>query len=1093
MLGRLFKSKSSLNVSDGAGEASFSATPTPTQRDSSSEGTTGPFSPSLQASGIAVSPTNVNSFEDSYTREILYGSSELALHPLPFNPRRFRLVVAQDGGNLRTKQVLYDSANDISVAQPPPWLKPGQSVASNTGSALSPVSSSGSSSPPQSPCSENSRLATSTNTLRAASSTNLVAKQSHNINDINDYMFGRGLPSVEKYTSTKIHMLPSLNSSSNGASSAVLLTKLFSISDSSLSAGDTAILPDSDWVPRATFPSKETAFQISVPSSKSSLSAPDSALSPRSLSFSSRFSVGIIIPLEDANETVEEVLSSNWDTLSHYLIVLQKIASKKIIVALKNSLVYNSSPYIINKRISFPSGVLQSESEFGHQLQKLVKLVHYNVNTPRLVNINAFMTYSLNHMDSKLKTNVMNWALEVINWLEFKDGRNFSPLHAQGSAIPHMHSQNSYLSHSSSSVTSWYRSNETPVSSNTFLASLFALILPLRASLSESPLHVDPTSSSDSKCITRVVVMTSNSSVAKKLIFILSGLIPDAKFLERLEHEGNTASYERCVHDSDSSGTDESLSGSGQHLAKDKLANNLDRGTAESPHDGGISFTAKPIPAKPIPAKPIPIRTSTMVSESPSDDSTSVSVSSTKGWDVPHKSATSLSLNSHKNHLDANNVTVAQQIPNPRRVSASNTSSMAYLSSSLNSSLSSSASNYSLSRLGSSFMDKWRNSLVGSNKLNQTFISETLDGAITSDTLGARPPFTSTKSPSPSEEIEEPIWEDSYSTNCTGSPMKQKFSRTQSLLNLFNEIPNKKNGISTSTLGVDRTRTSIYVPPMNNEGTNADDTNSKIIRRKVSKIMSGELHYTSKDEKRLVVDVIDTKNRSIRRGESFKTLDGRSTNLQYDNSRINQLHKKSFLQHNVAFVDEFRPEYTIQSCPVNPRLEAQVSNAMKNDLLFYQNNCGYEKVTSKTVYISLRAREIKVIEMNVGNQKRGYFGKGHVPSVSPAAVADQANSYFSSMTPNSPSSPYFNSNDHGNTGHDKRDAAQNANSFRTTVKKVYTPNRNTGDKDVIQQVEAQLEKLNEVASLINSNAAESADTKDLYNRMLFNAVRELIS
>ncbi|OBA20729.1 hypothetical protein METBIDRAFT_15342, partial [Metschnikowia bicuspidata var. bicuspidata NRRL YB-4993] len=509
---------------------------------------------------------NANSFEDSYTREILYGQSDLALHPLSFTPQRFRLVVSQDGGNLRSKQVLYDSAADSLIS----------------GNYASPSLS--------------SRLPHSATTLRGASPGKNVhmAKFLYNVNDLNDYMFGRGLPSVERHTSTKIHILPPLNLLAQGSCLAVLLTKLFLISDSTPGPGELDVLDDSDWTPHATFPSKDTVFHVSLPSGKPCVTTPDlPSLTRTTFLLSSRFAVGVIVPLEDLSATVEEVIFSNWEIISHYLIVLQKLVCKKLTLALKSSLAFNQSPYINNKRILFPSGVLQLETEFGHQLQKLIKLVHYNVNTPRLVNINAFMSYSLNHVDSKFKTNVINWALEVINWLEFKDGKNFTPLHAQ--AIPQMHSQNSYLLHSNSRPT------------NTFLASLLALILPLRDLLSKGPLHIDPFSPSKSKTVTRIVVMTSNSSVAKKLIFILSGLIPDVELLQQLESGSGSSSQTRLCES--------------QEVKK-----------------GGISFTANPITTKPI-----PIRANLMASDSHSDDSAPVSVSSTKGWDVPHKSMTSLS------------------------------------------------------------------------------------------------------------------------------------------------------------------------------------------------------------------------------------------------------------------------------------------------------------------------------------------------------------------------------------------------------------------------------------------------------------------
>ena len=1056
MLGRLFKLKSLLSLggsttSKVAGELSDgTANPTPTTQ--------------------TPNDANVNavSFEDSYTREILYGSLELALHPLLFNPKRFRLLVSQDGGDLRAKQVLYDSSKylvegvSLRTKSSPATVSPSAESFSDPGSSRLGSSS-------------NSRLPNSANTLRSGSSYNKVpiAKQTHNINDLNDYMFGRGIPSVERHTSTKIHVLLPLSLLGDGSGMAVLLSRVFLISAVGYNA-DSELTGDLDWVPRPTFKSKDSVLQIHVPTAKHHCGSSDhSQLQNRAFSFSSRFAVGVVIPLEDSGETIEEVISSNWETIAHFLIVLQKLICKKLTLALKASLINGLSPLISNKRIVFPLGVLQLEPEFGHQLQKLTKLIHYNVNTPRLININAFMTHSLNHMSTNLNTNVINWALEVINWLEFKDGRNFSPFHTQGLAVPQMHSQHSYLLQSASGASPWYRSHETPASSNTFLASLFALILPMRHMLAKGPLHVDAENRDGSKAITRIVVMTSNSSVAKKLLFILSGLIPDVEFLHRLENAGDV--------DANSSGTLSETPTPGANVEPNSKLSPLtclQSKIANSPKGNGISFTAKPTTSQPI-----PIRSDRVGSNPQSDDSALASVSSTKGWDVPHKSATSLSLHGQTTTSEVANVTAAQQIPGPRRVSASNSSSMAHLSSSLNSSLSSNASNYSLSRLGSSFMDKWKNSLVGSNKFHQNFISETIDGAFTSDNINARPSMYSVSSPSPADELDEPVWEGSFSAS-TGSPMKQKCSRTQSLLNLSGEATNKTAGVSSSALGVDRTRTSVIFPPLRDKNLNVDDVNSSIIKQKVWSLMRCDLKLSTRGRKGLKADYLNEKYPS----EESNRLDQSGTlYVQISSIMSPQLHKKAYLQPNVAFVDEFRPEYTIQSCPVNPRLEAQVSNAMKNDLLFYQNNCGYEKITSKTVYIGLRAREIKLIEMSVESPKRG---KGYTSSVSPAAVVDLRQSYFSSAPSESPISSYFHGGDYSN--HEKREIPA-ANTFRTTVKKVFSPNKNSGDRDAINYVEAQLEKLNEVASLINSNSAETVETKDLYNRMLCNAVRELIT
>ncbi|KAF8000398.1 hypothetical protein HF325_005327 [Metschnikowia pulcherrima] len=253
MLGRLFKLKSLLSLggsttSKVAGELS--------------DGTANP-TPATQTPNDA----NINavSFEDSYTREILYGSLELTLHPLLFNPKRFRLLVSQDGGDLRAKQVLYDSSKylvegvSLRTKSSPATVSPSAESLSDPGSLRLGSSS-------------NSRLPNSANTLRSGSSYNKVpiAKQTHNINDLNDYMFGRGIPSVERHTSTKIHVLLPLSLLGDGSGMAVLLSRVFLISAFGYNA-DSDLTGDLDWVPRPTFRSKDSVLQIHVPTAKAPL------------------------------------------------------------------------------------------------------------------------------------------------------------------------------------------------------------------------------------------------------------------------------------------------------------------------------------------------------------------------------------------------------------------------------------------------------------------------------------------------------------------------------------------------------------------------------------------------------------------------------------------------------------------------------------------------------------------------------------------------------------------------------------------------------------------------------------------------------
>ena len=83
---------------------------------------------------------------------------------------------------------------------------------------------------------------------------------------------------------------------------------------------------------------------------------------------------------------------------------------------------------------------------------------------------------------------------------------------------------------------------------------------------------------------------------------------------------------------------------------------------------------------------------------------------------------------------------------------------------------------------------------------------------------------------------------------------------------------------------------------------------------------------------------------------------------------------------------------------------------MKQDLLFYQNNSNYDEIVSRTIFISLRAREIKLIEMNINNKDNKAFS-----------------------LPSSPTKQMTNNN--GTT------STTTNNTYKTKIKKIYTLQR----------------------------------------------------
>lgn len=1027
--------------------------------------------------------SNSNTYDDSYTREILYASQSLSLKPQLFNPRRFRLLVCQDGGNLRAKQVLFDSAAELEVSSP----GPSPAVTPSGSHKLEPLPSIGGKMAALSLLKKPSRP-NLTGTSHAGLKNILLGKQLHNVNDLNDYMFGRGLPTNESSTATKIHMLEQVNLV-YGAYLAVLVTKLFLIIDPTSSYADNHASGHDDpgWQPLPALPTKDAYYSFNGVSGKNPTTPNELGTSSRS-SFHSRFSIGVVIPLKSADQSIEEVLSTNWDVISHYLVILQKVVTKKLISTLKYSTVNNVCPYINNRRIQFPSSILRSDPELMSQLNKLVKLVYFNTNVPRLMSSHSLISYSIDHPDSKFKSFLLNWALEVINWLEFKDGKNSINMHPGGSNHGNVWHNSSFLNpqHPGS------KPNEPSPFSGTFLASLLAVLSPLKHLLTQSPMSADPNPSSNHKEVTRVVIMTGNSAVAKKLIFILNGIVPDHHLLTKLAQDDGVAESlfegaddtDSLLDASDPSNSDVSNSDSPSH-------NITISDQSPTPFEGNACSVSPNTIRSPV--KPIPIRQrSSPTSGSPSDDSMSISVNSTRGWEVPVKSSTSLSFSgANKSSYTAEPFVSSQQIPIHGRSSLSTSSSMAYLSSSLNSSLSSNASNYSFSKIGGSFMEKWKNSFVSPHHSLPYPGFDAPD--VTSDMLNKRPSILSFRTPSPAYEIDEPSWEQSGQNSYSMSPAKLKISRTQSMLDLYNYTLKQSHKVEASempSMSLKRTSSSVFIPLHQDKGKDIVVSNAQRIKEKCALVMKSRVSFSGKNDLSLNVNRTEAPPSTSSTFLEQSTITSKSTDISIGVHEPFPLSRKSILPPNVAFVEEFRPEYVIQSCPVNPKLEVHVMNAMKSDLLFFQNNCGYEKVTSRTVFISLRAREIKLIEMNVGGHDKvpPSPNPNKVLAPSPGFVHSQSNS------PGSMSSPvtsYFHGAD-AYSSRDRRGSAPSTN-YSTVIKKIFSPRSISGDKNAIRMIGSQLEKLTEVVDKINNNgAATTAEDKDHFNRVLFSMVLQLV-
>ena len=547
---------------------------------------------------------------------------------------------------------------------------------------------------------------------------------------------------------------------------------------------------------------------------------------------------------------------------------------------------------------------------------------------------------------------------------------------------------------------------------------------------------------------------------------------------------------------------------------------------------------------------PIPIRKNNEISDtlSFSENSWSRSTPSNKGWEIPYKSASTTTSTPDKSRIETNTkgIPIAKAtISNSARdremanSSLSKSASMTYLSSSLTSSVS---SNYSLSKLGGSFIDKWKTSF-GSYTSNSSNLSNlnsmnnmgsSMNGGsyfdnseyipvgmppATFGSLTKRNSIQSLRSPSPAYENDEFAWcpppaihsaspgiyiKNPVTSNSSGSMngmllTPNKLSRTQSMFDLYNMngtggqhgiVDEERNGSETENhpnhyIQIKRTKTLIIKPLINdNLVKNVREHNRSAIKRKCGEIMKVKFPPTTSSGTTLIVfpTVFTSENgdfEDIDDVESFVN-DQATLTSKHDERQIfskNTILKHRALKPNVAFSDEFRPEFNIQSCPINPRLETQVMTSMKNDLLFYQTNSQYEKIVTRTVFISLKAREIEVIEMATNNQ------------------VGEEDRYSQAISPMSASSS---SPTHGEY-FDQEIGTQLKNRYKTRIKKVYTPLKNSGDLEAIHRVQTILDEINQIVisqqqiegKRYNSNSKSRVDTSN-FSKQLSSLVLSLL-
>ncbi|QPG74353.1 hypothetical protein FOA43_001680 [Brettanomyces nanus] len=749
----------------------------------------------------------------------------------------FRLVVIQDGG-LRNKQTLYDSALGLSGASP---NCPGSNLYQKLNKSIY-----------------------------------------HSMNELAAYMFGYyGILMSESHCITKIHYLPTLP----WMPSSVLITRLFSLD------------PTFESIKRST-PSVST----STNNSKADDWKPSPSVkfpgSPAHENMSTRFSIGIVIPVGSSIVSMEEEVMDNWSEISNQLVSIQQIVTEKLKKAsfpqtsrrsmnINAHSVHGSHSFtqigsitntLLSRKLNFASYFLQTDQDLSQQFQGLVRSICSLVETPRLF-------VALKESNQAL----IDWASAVASWLELKDGRFFT-------ADP--------TSPSSDKLSS--------KPSLKFLARLFCIFMGVRRQILENPLN------RSRKKAVRVVIVTGNPIVSQKLVFILAGLLGYDKYVVTTNMEVRRG-YEDSVTTRSSAKSD----------VQSTAVNTLNSS------DNPMSFTSTQVIPISIKREMSSHISSSDSSISPASPSSKSNVSSTtKGWKVPAKVAPLTSSSPTVQSLS--NVKAERiSIPQPRRESSY--MSLQNLSTSYGgshpSTLTSSSSWRGALHFGS-FLERWK---VGTFAPQHSFANSAVD-------LTPSPPTEYDEYPwngnaSGNSAYQTALQEASSSSPCSGATTPtiaeiKDFGASAipgngstRINSAFNKIYH--NYVAKQKFEIERTTTRLL--PKDNE-------ESLAISDKLTGIMNCNLSF------------------SYSKHENISVLSVDNVNLGVDTTII-EPPVTNKLPPLVGYTERYVPEFSLMSCTQTSGLETSIFESMADDVC----RMGTTSV-SDTYVISLRQREVRLIE-----------------------------------------------------------------------------------------------------------------------------------
>jgi len=194
------------------------------------------------------------------------------------------------------------------------------------------------------------------------------------------------------------------------------------------------------------------------------------------------FAIGLVIPI--SLDHISTAVLSNWNTITNHLNLVKAIFLENHLNSKKCGTTPVASSNYLDISIFFKS---------------FIKSIKYLSTVPRLL-------LGLNKFDSILQ----NWCLEVINWIEVKDGAKLG------------------------------------FSGSKFLTTLLSIVYLLKDQLVSNENNPDER--------VRIVIMASNPMIAQKLIFIMSGLLPFDLDFKTLDYQ-DMKSLNGTVCDSNNSST----------------------------------------------------------------------------------------------------------------------------------------------------------------------------------------------------------------------------------------------------------------------------------------------------------------------------------------------------------------------------------------------------------------------------------------------------------------------------------------------------------------------------------------------------------